>query len=98
MTPPPHAFARVARPFELHPIAAVLGPRQCGKTSLARLIAAREPCEFFDLEDPVDVRRLSAPMTTLERLSGLPVLAEAQRRPGLVELFLVLVGRPQKQR
>ena len=97
MIPRPHAIARVDRAFELHPIAAVLGPRQCGKTSLARLIAAREPCEFFDLEDPVDVRRLSAPMTTLERLSGLVILDEAQRRPELFELLRVLVDRPKNQ-
>jgi predicted AAA+ superfamily ATPase len=64
---------------------------------LARLIAAREPCEFFDLEDPVDVRRLSAPMTTLERLSGLVILDEAQRRPELFELLRVLVDRPKNQ-
>jgi predicted AAA+ superfamily ATPase len=58
------------------------------------MIAEREPCEFFDLENPVDLRRLSAPMTTLEKLSGLVVIDEVQRRPDLFELLRVLVDRP----
>ena len=58
------------------------------------MIAKREPCEFFDLENPVDLRRLSAPMTTLGKLSGLVVLDEVQRRPDLFELLRVLVDRP----
>src|SRR5262249_1729558 len=69
----------------LHPIAALLGPRQCGKTTLARMIAEREPCTFFDLENPVDSRRLSVPMTVLEELSGLVVIDEVQRQPDLVK-------------
>jgi hypothetical protein len=58
------------------------------------MIAEREPCEYFDLENPVDVRRLSAPMTTLEKLSGLVIVDEVQRRPDLFELLRVLVDRP----
>ena len=81
----------------MNPVAALLGPRQCGKTTLARQIAAREPSEFFDLESPVDLRRLSAPMTTLEKLSGLVVIDEVQRRPDLFELVLVLVDRPENR-
>ncbi len=94
MLPRPHALARVDGAFQVHPVAALLGPRQCGKTTLARMIAAGEPCEFFDLEDPVDARRLSAPMTALERLSGLVIIDEIQRRPELFELLRVLVDRP----
>jgi predicted AAA+ superfamily ATPase len=59
------------------------------------MIAAREPCEFFDLESPVDLQRLSAPMTTLEKLSGLVVLDEVQRRPDLFQFLRVLVDRPE---
>ena len=94
MLPRPRALARVDRAFAVHPVAALLGPRQCGKTTLARLIAERGPCEFFDLESPVDLRRLSAPLTTLEKLSGLVVIDEVQRRPDLFELLRVLVDRP----
>ena len=83
--------------MKANPVAALLGPRQCGKTTLARQITAHEPAEFFDLENPVDLRRLSAPMTTLEKLSGLVVIDEVQRRPDLFELVRVLVDRPENQ-
>jgi predicted AAA+ superfamily ATPase len=58
------------------------------------MIAEREPCTYFDLESPVDIRRLSAPMRALEGLSGLVVIDEVQRRPDLFELLRVLVDRP----
>ncbi len=59
------------------------------------MIAAREPCEFLDLENPVDLQRLSAPMMTLEKLTGLVVLDEVQRRPELFQFLRVLVDRPE---
>lgn len=91
----PRALARITKTFTTHPIAALLGPRQCGKTTLARIIAEQEPCTYFDLEDPVDIRRLSAPMRVLEELSGLVIIDEVQRRPDLFELLRVLVDRPK---
>jgi len=91
--PRPHVLDRIANVFRVHPIAALLGPRQCGKTTLARMIAEREPCTYFDLEHPVDLRRLSVPMTALEELSGLVVIDEVQRKPDLFELLRVLVDR-----
>ena len=50
MVPRPRALDRISRAFSTHPIAALLGPRQCGKTTLARLIAEREPSTYFDLK------------------------------------------------
>jgi predicted AAA+ superfamily ATPase len=94
MLPRDDAESRIARALRGHPAVAVLGPRQCGKTTLARGIADREPSVFFDLENPIDLRRLSAPMTILERLSGLIVIDEVQRRPDLFEMLRVLVDRP----
>jgi predicted AAA+ superfamily ATPase len=96
MIPRPHALKRVVTAFRVHPIVALLGPRQCGKTTLAGMIADQEPCTYFDLEDPVHVRRLSAPMRALEDLTGLVVIDEVQRRPDLFELLRVLVDRPRK--
>jgi hypothetical protein len=61
---------------------------------LARVIAEQEPATIFDLEDPVDMRRLSAPMQTLKDLSGLVILDEVQRKPELFQLLRVLVDRP----
>jgi hypothetical protein len=58
------------------------------------MIGEQEPSTYFDLENPVDVRRLSAPLTVLEALSGLVVIDEVQRQPELLQLVRVLVDRP----
>lgn len=95
MIPRPGALKRIDDTFHVHPVAALLGPRQCGKTTLARMGTENQPGTTFDLENPVDLRRLSAPMRVLEDLSGLVVIDEIQRRPDLFELLRVLVDRPQ---
>lgn len=95
MLPRTRALNRISNAFRIHPVAALLGPRQCGKTTLARVMAEGEPCTYFDLENPVDLRRLSAPLRVLEGLSGLVVIDEIQRRPDLFELLRVLVDRPK---
>jgi len=97
MIPRPEALKKISGAFRVHPIAALLGPRQCGKTTLARMLAEREPCTYFDLENPVDNRRLSAPLRALEDLSGLVVIDEVQRKPELFELLRVLVDRPRSR-
>ena len=86
---------RVKETLRLHPIGALLGPRQCGKTTLARWIAEDTPSSYFDLENPVDLRRFTAPMTALEELSGLVVIDEVQRRPDIFPLLRVLADRPE---
>jgi hypothetical protein len=88
------ALERIDEALRVHPVAALLGPRQCGKTTLAREVAVRRGGLFFDLENPVDVRRLSAPMTVLEAAAGLVIIDEVQRRPDLLEGIRVLVDRP----
>jgi len=89
------AVQQVERLLAIHPVVALLGPRQCGKTTLARMISAQQGVTYFDLENPVDMRRLSAPLTVLEALSGLIIIDEIQRQPGLFELLRVLVDRPE---
>jgi predicted AAA+ superfamily ATPase len=75
-------------------VTALLGPRQSGKTTLARqAFAAVRRGERFDLEDPRDLRRLQEPMTALEGLRGLVVLDEIQRLPGLFPVLRVLADR-----
>ena len=74
-------------------IAALLGPRQCGKTALARHYATGKKTEYFDLEDPTDARRLENPLLALEPLDGLVVIDEIQRKPELFQLLRVLVDR-----
>jgi predicted AAA+ superfamily ATPase len=73
-------------------ITALLGPRQCGKTTLARTFTDR-PEAYFDLEDPLDLARLEAPRQTLGALTGLVVIDEIQRRPDLFPLLRVLADR-----
>ncbi len=75
---------------------ALNGPRQCGKTALARMIAAADPegSTFLDLESAVDRRRLQAPERTLAGLTGLVVIDEIQREPALFETLRVLADRP----
>jgi len=85
----------IAAAFRIHPAVALVRPRQSGKTTLARALAAGRRSEIFDLEHPVDVRRLAAPLEALERVSGLVVIDEIQRRPDLFELLRVLIDRPR---
>jgi predicted AAA+ superfamily ATPase len=74
-------------------VATLLGPRQCGKTTLARLLAAEQGAQYFDLEHPADVRRLEQPMTALEPLRDLVVIDEIQRQPSLFPILRVLADR-----
>ena len=88
-------IASVHESFGVHPVVALTGPRQCGKTTLARAIAADVPqSTYFDLEAAVDRRRLQAPEQALGRLPGLVVIDEVQRLPALFETVRVLVDRP----
>ena len=74
-------------------VVALLGPRQCGKTTLARQFVPVDSVNYFDLEDPQSIARLTAPDTTLRPLKGLVVLDEIQRRPDLFPLLRVLTDR-----
>ena len=93
---------RIGTLFRTHPIVGLLGPRQCGKTTLAREyihLAGSESVHYFDLEDPDDLGRLSDPKLTLEELEGLVVIDEIQRIPELFPLLRVLADRrPLRQR
>jgi predicted AAA+ superfamily ATPase len=90
----PEPIQKISESFKIHPVTALLGPRQCGKTTLSRMIEKEEPATFFDLENPIDMARLSAPMQALKELSGLVIIDEIQRKPALFELLRVLVDRP----
>jgi predicted AAA+ superfamily ATPase len=71
----------------------LLGPRQCGKTTLARELATRHGAEYFDLEAPADASRLAQPATALGPLRGLVVIDEAQLQPELFPVLRVLTDR-----
>ena len=87
--------------FQSHPIVGILGPRQCGKTTLARDYISSlngKQVHYFDLEDPEHLNRLSDPRLTLAPLEGLIVIDEVQRLPELFPLLRVLIDRrPRRQ-
>lgn len=87
----------------VHPVIALLGPRQCGKTTLAKQYASQKlgkssaGLHHFDLEDPDDLAKLDAPKLALQDLTGLIVIDEIQRRPELFPLLRVLVDQHKKR-
>ena len=79
------------------PVTALLGPRQCGKTTLARQLADQQQSTFFDIESLPDRRRLQNPELMMGSLTGLVVLDEIQAMPELFQVLRVLVDRPENQ-
>jgi len=86
-------LARIRRALSRSRIVALIGPRQCGKTTLARQIVADDSLNYFDLEDPSSLARLSEPMTAMSPLRGIVVIDEVQRRPDLFPVLRVLADR-----
>jgi predicted AAA+ superfamily ATPase len=79
------------------PAVSLLGPRQSGKTTLARMLLAPDSENYFDLERPTSLRRLDDPETSLGELRGLVVIDEVQRRPDLFPILRVLIDRPRSR-
>lgn len=91
--------ARIKSALRRSPIVALLGPRQCGKTTLAREIAKESRSSILDLENPLHLARLDQPMSVLEPAQGLVIIDEIQRRPDLFPVLRVLADRsPLKTR
>jgi uncharacterized protein len=80
-----------------NPVCALLGPRQCGKTTLARELTRHKPSHFFDLETAVGRARLANPDLALAPLSGLVVIDEIQRQPELFAALRPLADRPRSK-
>ncbi|MFA5890723.1 MAG: ATP-binding protein [Actinomycetota bacterium] len=74
-------------------VVALIGPRQSGKTTLARALVSPDSPNYFDLEDPRSLARLNEPMTALAPLKGTVVIDEIQRRPELFPVLRVLADR-----
>jgi uncharacterized protein len=77
------------------PVTALLGPRQCGKTTLAHIFGEDRKAEYFDLESQPDLNRLQNPEMVLGSLDGIVILDEIQRMPSLFNALRVLVDRPE---
>jgi predicted AAA+ superfamily ATPase len=98
MLPRDSHIQRVEALLKGYPIVAILGARQVGKTTLARLLGSQRqgPVTYFDLEDPRVAARLEDPMLALEPLRGLIVLDEIHRSPGIFRALRVLADRPRR--
>ena len=89
----PGALARLRAALARSPVVVLAGPRQCGKTTLARMLLSARAASYFDLEDPVSLARLAEPATALSGLRGLVVVDEVQRKPDIFPLLRVLADR-----
>lgn len=91
----PEVLLSIERYFKSHPIVAILGPRQCGKTTVARMFCKKEKnfplANYFDLDSSLDLQRLENPMLALKPLKGLIVIDEIQHLPELFRYLRVLV-------
>lgn len=85
--------------FDVNPVVAILGPRQCGKTTLARLYAdsLQKSVLYLDLEDTHDLQRLDNPFLTLDETYDLIIIDEIQRRAELFPTLRVLVDQRRKK-
>jgi hypothetical protein len=95
----PRYLRQIQVQFDAHPVVAILGSRQCGKTTLARMYADRfvdEPVTRFDLEDPTHLARLESPMLALAELKG---ACHARRGAKITRVIrgLARSGGPGKQ-
>ncbi|MBL8949238.1 MAG: ATP-binding protein [Myxococcaceae bacterium] len=97
MSPRERHATELRRLLRAYQVVALLGARQVGKSTLARVVAEAwpSPVNWFDLEDDADVARLAAPGLVLGPLRGLVVLDEVQRRPELFPALRVLADRPR---
>lgn len=86
---------QIIQDFEVVPICALLGPRQCGKTTIAKQFAKTfsGQVHYFDLEDYTDLAKLNNPKLILEPLEGLVIIDEIQRRPDLFPYLRVVVDK-----
>ena len=83
----------VEKALKRNPVVALIGPRQCGKTTLARSLKTQGEVSYFDLEDPSTAMAFENAMSVLSPLRGLVVIDEAQRVPGLFPVLRVLADR-----
>jgi uncharacterized protein len=97
-----HYLQEIEQNFRVHSVCAILGPRQVGKTTLARTFVQENmvgQARFFDLENPLDLARLDNPMLALSsEPEKLVVIDEVQMRPDLFPVIRVLVDEPSHKR
>jgi uncharacterized protein len=92
------AVTEIRHSLENNPVTALIGPRQCGKSTLARhVLQNRKDALFLDLELPSDMRKLADPELFLqEHTRQLICIDEVQLRPDLFPLLRALIDRDRR--
>jgi predicted AAA+ superfamily ATPase len=97
MIPRPSHIQSLEKALNRTPVASLLGPRQCGKTTLARIFEKKSHTTFFDLESSQDLQRLQNPELILGSLEGLVIIDEIQEKPELFKTLRVLADKPDRR-
>jgi predicted AAA+ superfamily ATPase len=93
----PSYIEQLSATIKRSPVTTLLGPRQCGKTTLTRMFAEGKKAIHFDLESLPDLQRLQNPQLMLGSLQGIVILDEIQVMPELFNVLRVLVDRPKNR-
>lgn len=93
-------ISQIQQQFAVNPCVALLGPRQSGKTTIAKEFMSHpsNPWLYLDLENPFDLARLDNPMLALQEQTGLIIIDEIQRRPELFPVLRVLIDQDRTNR
>jgi len=92
----PRYLEELEKSLKLMPVTTLLGPRQCGKTTIARMLCEKHGGTYLDLERRSDRIRLSNPEAFLGSLNGLVVIDEVQKMPSLMEVLRPLADRDER--
>jgi predicted AAA+ superfamily ATPase len=92
----PSYIQRIRNALQTSPVVSLVGPRQCGKTTLARQLVPSDSVNYLDLEDPVVAGWMENPMTVLRPLKGIVVIDEVQRQPSIFPVIRVLADREDR--
>lgn len=89
----PDLIDKINKGLKRNPVVALLGPRQCGKTTIAKKISGKMEIEYVDLEDPRDEAKLQNPQMFFDTLKGVLILDEIQRKPDLLPIIRVYADK-----
>ena len=97
MVPRPLVIMGISEALDALPVTLLTGPRQCGKTTIAREICGTRGGTYYYLEDPETPLQPESAKLVLKEKTGLVVIDEVQRQPSLFPLLRVLADRPHNK-
>ncbi len=92
------AFDRLLYQLKRYPVVALLGPRQVGKSTLAKAVLRKiKKAVYFDLQSPSDLQRMEDPLALFERHKNqLVIIDEIQKAPGLFSVLRSLIDKKRR--